>query len=42
MDDFSKAEMAIFSSGTMLELPLKDQADRPVFFYDRTKFDWEK
>jgi hypothetical protein len=42
MDDLSEEDIEVFKSGFMVELPLKDQSGRSVFFYDIVKVDWTR
>jgi hypothetical protein len=42
MDDLSDEGMQVFKAGCTLVLPIKDQAGRPVFFFDYSKVDLKR
>jgi hypothetical protein len=42
LEDLTKEDMDVFSTGWCLELPHKDQVGRPIWFFDLTRYDFDR
>jgi hypothetical protein len=42
LDDLTEEDMDVYSTGWCLELPHKDQVGRPIWFFDLTRYDFDR
>ena len=42
LSDLTEEDLTVWSSGCFLTLPHKDQVGRPIWFFDSTRYDWNR